>query len=609
MSPASNLIQNTAVPIKSYGAMNTAAQRENLQFLAEIIQEKLCTEISSRESISVRCAVNKDQLMILVQHPPNVTLDTQKIFTVTSRVLDSSIANNYQQVQIFIRVASEKLPYCQHLWCPRSHTSHISNATRGTTSVMEVETPGLVTITATTVKKNRFYFLKDQPLGKSPQPTPNQIPIYQTSILVGVGLLIMTGFGGGAYWLTRSCMLGTSCKPLDSAKILDASFPDMARVAKSPQDLALMTQRLEDANNQLASIPQLSPHHQEASEITTKLAGKLQETSQVIKGLKAGEIATEQSRFLATNVEELQNRQQLWRQAIAPLENISPSGEFYNLVQSRILQYRSGLQAINVQLLSQEKWNTKLTAAKNVAQAATERENTAKNLVDLEKVQETWQIVVNALAPIPQTSPVYQEAQQLLRLYQPRLIMARERLTKEELAARAYIKAVETAKLAESSQQQNQWQVATTQWQQAVNALQVIPTTSSYYNQAQAIISPYTTALQQAKSQQQTVVSNLTQTRSDLEKTCRGKVRICTFTVDDKIVNVRITRDYEQVLQSNFTNMNNSNIDSVKNHLETLQKAIEVISDNAKMPILVYDAQGQQIHTHLPQANTNLTSN
>jgi hypothetical protein len=588
--------------------MNTAAQQADLQFLAEIIQEKLCTEISSRESISVRCAVNKDQLMILVQHPPDVMLDTQKIFIAIAKILDSSTANSQQQVQTFIRVTGEKLPYSQHVWNREQQQevnfSPTTRTSRTTTSVMEVENPKLVTITATTVKKNRFFFLKDQPLGKLPQPTANQ-----TLILIVAALSIMTGFGGGAYWLTRSCVLGTTCMPLDTAKMFDDSFPNMAKVAQSPQDLALLTQRLEDANNQLISIPQLSPHHQEASDIATKLTGKLQQTNQVIKGLKAGEVATEQSRFLATNVEELQNRQQLWRQAIAPLENVNPGGEFYNFAQSRILQYRSGLQAINVQLLSQEKWNSKLTAAKNVAQAAAERENTAKNLVDLQKVQETWQIVVNALAPIPQTSPVYQEAQQLLRLYQPRLIMASDLATKEELAARAYIKAVETAKLAENSQQQNQWQVATTQWQQAVNALQVIPTSSSYHNQAQTLISPYTTALQQAQLQQQTVVSNLTQTRSDLEKTCRGKVRICTFTVDDKIVNVRITRDYEKALQSNFTNMNNSNINSVKNHLETLQKAIEVISDNAKMPILVFDAQGQQIHTHLPQANTTSSSN
>jgi hypothetical protein len=581
--------------------MNIATQQEDLQFLAEVIQEKLCTEVSSKQSLQVRCAVTKEQMMVLVQHPLDVMPDTQKIFTVMGRTLESLALNRHSQVQMFIRVEGEKLPYTQRLWSPKQQQQvDFSPVTRSSgMKTLVMENPGLVTITATTVKKNRFYFLRDKPLGKSPQPTTNQTPI-----LIGVALLIMSAFGGGAYWLTRGCVVGATCRQLDTAKVLTAAFPQMAKIARSSEDLGLLTQRLENANQTLTSIPEWSPHHREAADIGVQLTGKLQETNQIIKGLKAGEIATEESRFMATKVEELQNRQQLWRQAIAPLENINPSGEFGNLVQSKMSLYRSALQSINVQLLSQEKWRSKLTAAQNVAQAAIQRENTARNLMDLQKVQETWQIVVNALIPIPQTSPVYGEAQQLLRMYQPKLIMARDRATKEELAARAYIKAVETAKLAENSQQQNQLQVATTQWQQAVNALQVIPTASSYYNQAQALISPYTTALQQVQIQQQSATSNLNRTRRDLEKTCQGKVQICTFTVDDKIVNVRITHNYEQIIQSNLANVNNTNLKSVTNHLETLQQAMEVISDNAKMPILIFDAQGQQIHTHLPQVNT-----
>ncbi|AFZ03435.1 hypothetical protein [Calothrix sp. PCC 6303] len=588
--------------------MNIATQQEDLQFLAEVIQGNLDTEVSSKQSLQVRCAVTKKDLMILVQHPLDVMPDTQKIFRVVERKLESLAFNRHQQVQIFIRVEGEKLPYTQHSWCAKQQQevdySPVTRSSGMKTSVMEVDSPGLVTITATTVKKNRFYFLRDKPLGKSPEPKNKQTPI-----LIGFALLIMTAFGGGAYWLTSACVVGTTCRQLETAKVLAASFPQMAKMARTPQDLALLAHRLKNINNSLTTIPQWSPYHREAADIGVHLTAKLQETNRITEGLKAGEIATEESRFLASNIQELQNRQQLWRKAIAPLENVNPNGEFGNLVQAKMSMYRSGLQAINVQLLSQEKWSSKLTAAKNVAKAAMERENAAKTLVELQKVQETWQIVVNALVPIPQTSPAYVEAQQLLRIYQPKLIMARDRAAKEELAARAYIKAVETAKLAENSQQQNQWQVATTQWQQAVNALQVIPTASTYYNQAQALISPYTTALQQAQLQQQSTVNNLNQTRSDLQKTCQGKVRICTFTVDDKIVNVRITRDYEQLLQSNFTDANNSNLSSVKNHLETLQQAMEVIGDNANMPILIFDAQGQQIHTHLPQANSTSISN
>ena len=37
-------------------------------------------------------------------------------------------------------------------------------------------------------------------------------------------------------------------------------------------------------------------------------------------------------------------------------------------------------------------------------------------------------------------------------------------------------------------------------------------------------------------------------------------------------------------------------IDGVNNHLQTLQQALEAISDNADVPLIVYDAQGSIIY-------------
>ncbi|NJL62095.1 MAG: hypothetical protein HC903_09980 [Methylacidiphilales bacterium] len=95
-------------------------------------------------------------------------------------------------------------------------------------------------------------------------------------------------------------------------------------------------------------------------------------------------------------------------------------------------------------------------------------------------------------------------------------------------------------------------------------------------------------------------------TSSDLEKTCIGTVRVCNFTVDNRFINVRITPEYEQTLESNVTNVSQgqeNNFKDVKKHLESLQKALEVIGDNANLAVLVFDAQGQQIFTHIPKIN------
>lgn len=110
----------------------------------------------------------------------------------------------------------------------------------------------------------------------------------------------------------------------------------------------------------------------------------------------------------------MQARQQLWRQAIAPLEMINSNSELYKLVFPKLLIYRSHLKVVKQQLLAEEKWIEKLKAAKAVAVEAAKRDATAKTLQELQKVQATWQVAVNALAVIPRSSSVYKEAQKLL---------------------------------------------------------------------------------------------------------------------------------------------------------------------------------------------------
>jgi len=65
----------------------------------------------------------------------------------------------------------------------------------------------------------------------------------------------------------------------------------------------------------------------------------------------------------------------LWRQVIAPLETISANNELYGLVQPRLGIYRAKLRTVNQQLQLEDKWLKKITAAKNVANAATKTRN------------------------------------------------------------------------------------------------------------------------------------------------------------------------------------------------------------------------------------------
>ncbi|MBD0266488.1 MAG: hypothetical protein ICV78_28355, partial [Tolypothrix sp. Co-bin9] len=204
---------------------------------------------------------------------------------------------------------------------------------------------------------------------------------------------------------------------------------------------------------------------------------------------------------------------------------------------------------------------------------------------------------------IPRTSPGYQEAEKLLVDYKPKLVAARDRATKERLAVKSYQQAVNTAKQAKVYEQQNQWQAAATYWDQALQTAKQISQDSLYYTQAQSLIPPYSVALKQAQEKLQ-VVSSLQQTRTDLDKTCINGIRICTFSIDNAGIIVRLTSEYDQVRQNNLVNpySENENSDSdtavdVTNHLQILREALAVIGDNANLSLFLYDSQDQVIYT------------
>ncbi|BCX06450.1 MAG: hypothetical protein KatS3mg066_0309 [Fischerella sp.] len=94
--------------------MQVAVIEEDLQFIAQILQEQLRAEIPSGEFFQVKCAVKNDQLLILTQHPQGVSADTDNIFAVLEEALRSLLNHHGQRVEIFLRITGVKLPYAKY---------------------------------------------------------------------------------------------------------------------------------------------------------------------------------------------------------------------------------------------------------------------------------------------------------------------------------------------------------------------------------------------------------------------------------------------------------------------------------------------------------------
>ncbi|MEH2228502.1 MAG: hypothetical protein V7K71_02505 [Nostoc sp.] len=574
--------------------MKVAVQQEDLQLLAKTLQEQLLVEVSTAEVFEVKCVVNKGELMILTQHASDVIVDAQLIFAVIEEVLQSLAPHKEQRVQCFLRVFGEQLPYTKCFlalkptggWVAEGDEEVIFPSSSLTYSPL---------INESEEEKEEELF---DPFADVPNLSASKPGFQVKPILLGAALVGIIVLGGGAYLLTRPCVM-SECKEIQNAKQLKTKSPQLMRHAKSEKELVAVVQQLAAASTDLNVIPSWSPRYQLSQELKASLSGRAEKINQVVKALQTASLATQKVQNPASSLEELQTRQHLWRQAIAPLESISSSSELYGLVQGKLLNYRVRLHAVNQQIFIEEKWLKKLTTAKVVAVAAEKREAAAKSLNDWQKAQSTWLVVINALNTIPRNSVGYQEAQKLLVDYKPKLVLVRDRATKEQLAVKTYQQALSTAKQAKVYEQQKQWQAAAIYWEQALQTAKKVPQDSLYYTQAQSLIEPYSATLKQAQEKLQ-VVSSLQQTRTDLDKTCINGIRICTFSIDNAEIIVRLTPEYDQIRQNNLASPYSKNSDTavdVTNHLQILREALAVIGENANLSLFLYDSQGQVIYT------------
>ena len=148
------------------------------------------------------------------------------------------------------------------------------------------------------------------------------------------------------------------------------------------------------------------------------------------------------------------------------------------------------------------------------------------------------------------------------------------------------------SKIAKIYGNQSQWKEAVKSWEQAIQSAKQVGQDTSYFNEAKPLIDNYTAFLKEAEEQFQ-IYGDLNQVRYQLNKTCTNTIKICTFTIESQKINVRLTPQYDRLFQANNP--------QVQNHFQQLQEALKVISENARLPLFIYNSQGQERYMKQPQ--------
>ena len=619
----------------------TLTRRNNLQILEEALQGKLEEVGLTHLSLQINCSAIEETLLVVAAHPPRVKVKAETTFAALHSAILQLKPKAIEKVGLCLKVTDQKQSYAFHSFSMEQSVSsrfgpkrkdknssaivpvslwravEESLAVKLDNSVIEeVENPEIAANSSLNISDNlddlddleldireeeNSDLLENpfdaQDLKLAPKNSLN-LPLVTWLWLAGAGsvtALLLSFF----YFLTRPCVIG-NCTVITTAEQLNQESVKTLRTKKTSNGIQEATAKLNQAISQLETIPFWSPSYGESKNKLQSYRVEKQHLDSVTMAIKQGYSASVKSKNLPQSIETWTETKSLWQSAIIPLEKIPKTTPVYPFAHQKAQEYIANLALANKRLLVEQEAENKLNQAKALAQVVEVRTGIAQSVESWEKIESDWEKVVNLIKSISEGTTAYDRSKVLLKEYQTEFAKARDRKTIEEIAEEAYSRAITFAAQARIFQQRKQWSQASEYWQKALSAAQEVPTTTSYYFKVRPLINSFKDYLQKVEAKL-IVEKILLKAGTDLDKICNAAPKVCEFTVNDQLIVVQMTPGYVQRLQQTFIKAGNKDVktrQAVEKHLQTLQTALETISNNSGVPLKLYDAEGKIIGTH-----------
>ncbi len=425
---------------------------------------------------------------------------------------------------------------------------------------------------------------------------------YKLLLVAGMGISIVS-FLGAFYALTRPCAIVGRCANIETASELISSAAATAESEKNTAGLKLALEKLVTATQDLEKIPLWSGHHARTQQMLESNQLQAQNLDLMVRAMDKAMSAAIMSQDLPHPVEKWQEMKLLWQQAIALLSIITPDSYVHELRSKKIQEYGANLVAIEKRLQLEKEAIEQLEAAKELASIALARQGIAQTLENWILVQATWSEAVNGLSAVNKGTMAVLEAQQLWVAYQSELASARDLQTREEFSSTTYQEALRLAKKAKSFSEQQEYGQAVSNWRLALTYAQQVPKDSFHYPVAQPLISFYSAFLAAAEVKLR-VALVLKTARSHLYRACSGIPTICEYNVTENLITVQLKPEYVRAVKETFiTARKRGDYDTLVNideHMDSLRAALQAISDNADIPLELYDQYGQLKGSYVP---------
>jgi hypothetical protein len=629
--------------------MTVAARQSKAQILEVELQKHLQAAGFKNLPLYISCDFRDDSLTVVGEHPRSLVLKAKPTFAVLEAAILEIQPESIQQIGLCLKITGQKQPYAFHSFTmhnpvlSRPRTVEVRKKTEekpaAETGIVLAENDAETADAAeempleTDVKNagSDEYFPNFSESSSDSEPIAFKVAAIEPDIaenpfdaldmeavtvtetpktspftmLVAAGMvsLVAVILAGGYYLLSRPCVIG-ECTALANAKQLSdnsARTLKTSKVANSPEEAQ---EQLKQAIALLEPIPAWSIHRGEAQTAIEKYQEQSQNIASAIDAARLAQSAAGKTQNPPVSEQNLQQAETLWQSAIAQLGEIPTNSPVYPYAQRKAKEYRKNLATGNRQLGTEKQAEKLLLAAKSAAQIAEAREAVAQTSQTWGQVEAGWEKALGIISEIPSNTQSYQLGRLLVPKYETKLSQARERRNVEGISENAYTQAVTLAAEARILEGKNGWFKASENWRRALSYAEQVPAATSYSQKAKPLIESYTTSLQQAEVKLREE-RNLQKARTDLDRTCKGNPKICDYTVSNGLIAVQMNPDYVQKLQQTFIQANNNNSvksrQAVEKHVATLQKALEAIAENAKIPMQVYDGDGKRIASHEPK--------
>jgi hypothetical protein len=244
-----------------------------------------------------------------------------------------------------------------------------------------------------------------------------------------------------------------------------------------------------------------------------------------------------------------------------------------------------------------------VAAARLAAQVAGERQTSAVSLEELQQAHASWQLAIESLMRVPGGTTGAEAAQTLLEEYTPQRDSAQRQQDREQTGALRYRLATEAADRARVAVNEKRWEQAIGFWQQAIAHVREVPTQSTSAENARAALESHTRSLAQTIAKQE-MAQMLEQTSKNLAEFCTSTTQICSYTVSESRLVVKLRADYlatvRRLDQQAAANRSVETRVQLEQHLQSTIDALKTISDSSGIAIDVLDPQGQRLAQYTP---------